>query len=365
MKTITFWMLPVVLLLAACGGPSLVEVSDADAKITMTLSNAQEGDTVKLHLFKNFSSDVELVEQALVGANGKVKFAYEVAQPGIVRASIDANRAMNLVLEPGDRPVVNGELDNFGQFTIEGSDETARYQRFNVARLNHNKTADPSNKRSQQAAAGVLMRDLLAIMNEKPGSVVSLISGGVIMELNGGRIPNDFFEVYNSLIEGTREYAATAPQFVAIDSYLAPIRATMPGQPAPELMFNTPEGQPLALSSLRGKTVLIDFWASWCGPCRRENPNVKRVYDKYKDQGFEIYGVSLDKGKAKWVEAIQKDGLPWLHVSDLQGWGSAAAKIYSVTSIPQTFLVGPDGTILERGLRGPALEQKLAEIFPS
>ncbi|MBL0043619.1 MAG: TlpA family protein disulfide reductase [Flavobacteriales bacterium] len=109
--------------------------------------------------------------------------------------------------------------------------------------------------------------------------------------------------------------------------------------------------------------VLIDFWASWCKPCRMENPNVKRVYDQYKGKGFEIIGVSLDRDKGAWTGAIAQDGLPWIHVSDLGFWNNAAAQQYGVSSIPYTVLVGKDGKVLGKNLRGPALEEKLAEVF--
>jgi thiol-disulfide isomerase/thioredoxin len=137
----------------------------------------------------------------------------------------------------------------------------------------------------------------------------------------------------------------------------------MAGSVAPEITQLTPAGDTLSLSDLRGKYVLIDFWASWCGPCRKENPNVKRVYEKYKDKGFEILGVSLDNNQQKWVEAIEKDGLPWPHVSDLKHWKNAAAVEYGVSAIPYTVLIDPDGRILGKKLRGGGLEKILAEIF--
>jgi peroxiredoxin len=135
------------------------------------------------------------------------------------------------------------------------------------------------------------------------------------------------------------------------------------GQAAPEIALNNPEGKPVSLSSLRGKYVLIDFWASWCGPCRQENPNVVRMYNKFKGKNFEIFGVSLDKSKEKWVEAIQKDELSWVHVSDLQYWQSAGAQAYGVQAIPATFLIDPTGKIIAKNLRGQALETKLTEIL--
>lgn len=135
------------------------------------------------------------------------------------------------------------------------------------------------------------------------------------------------------------------------------------GSEAPDFSQATPEGRPLSLSSLRGKVVLIDFWASWCKPCRMEMPNVKRVYDQYKARGFEVLGVSLDRDKGAWTQAIAQDGLPWKHVSDLGFWNNAAAQQYGVSSIPYTVLVDRDGKVLGKNLRGPALEAKLAEIF--
>jgi len=135
------------------------------------------------------------------------------------------------------------------------------------------------------------------------------------------------------------------------------------GDEAANITGPNPEGKVIDLKSLRGKYVLIDFWASWCGPCRRENPNVVRLYNKYKSKGFEILGVSLDNKKDKWVAAIAKDKLTWPHVSDLKGWSSALAKPYGVKGIPYTVLVDKEGKILAKKLRGAALEAKLKSIF--
>ncbi|HNM25393.1 MAG TPA: TlpA disulfide reductase family protein, partial [Saprospiraceae bacterium] len=117
------------------------------------------------------------------------------------------------------------------------------------------------------------------------------------------------------------------------------------------------------LSNFRGNYLLIDFWASWCGPCRRENPNVKAMYEKYHPKGFNIVGVSLDRERGAWVKAIEADGLVWSHMSDLKGWNSEHAKIYSVSSIPQTVLLDKEGRIVARNLRGEALQEKLKSIY--
>ncbi len=133
---------------------------------------------------------------------------------------------------------------------------------------------------------------------------------------------------------------------------------------APEIAKESPDGSLKKLTDLRGKYVLIDFWASWCSPCRMENPNVVRVYNQYKDKGFDIFSVSLDTDKNRWVKAIEADGLTWAgHVSDLQGWQSDVVSQYNFNGIPHTVLIDPDGKIVATNLRGSALENKLKELL--
>lgn len=139
--------------------------------------------------------------------------------------------------------------------------------------------------------------------------------------------------------------------------------AFTPGMPAPDLIGMTPDSQMIQLSNFRGNYLLVDFWASWCGPCRRENPNVKAMYEKYHPKGFNIVGVSLDRERGAWVKAIEADGLIWSHMSDLKGWNSEHARIYSVSSIPQTVLLDKEGRIVARNLRGEALQEKLRSIY--
>lgn len=134
-------------------------------------------------------------------------------------------------------------------------------------------------------------------------------------------------------------------------------------KPAPDFTLPDTSGTAVSLSSFRGKYVLLDFWASWCGPCRRENPNVVQAYNQFKDKNFTILGVSLDKNKEAWLKAIKDDKLTWNHVSDLQEWNSAAAALYHVNGIPYNFLIDPQGNIIAENIRGEELQQKLREVI--
>ena len=203
---------------------------------------------------------------------------------------------------------------------------------------------------------------------ERTGAIKALLpqmgtSLVALWTVNNFLNPEEELELYKKLADDYQKVEQTptlAKGFIGTVKRMAGISV---GQEAPDFTLNSPEGTPIQLSSLRGKYVLIDFWASWCGPCRMENPNVVRMYDKFKDKGFDIYGVSLDDNEKAWKAAIAKDNLTWRHGSELKKWRSGVAQSYGVNAIPATFLLDKEGKIIAKNLRGKALEDKLAELL--
>lgn len=210
-------------------------------------------------------------------------------------------------------------------------------------------------------------------MSKDPGNPFNIVLSTSLSPTSGFEYWNPEYldvlkvvaEEYLQKYEGSPVAAAMDNQVYQIEmAYLEYQNSASGGKAAPEIALKNPKGITLKLSSLKGKYVLIDFWASWCGPCRKENPNVVRLYKKYKDKGFTIFSVSLDQDPQAWKAAIDADGLEWPnHVSDLLGWNSSMPALYGFNGIPHTVLIDKEGKIIETGLRGPTLEQKLVELF--
>jgi len=200
---------------------------------------------------------------------------------------------------------------------------------------------------------------LRKFVKENPQSYISLtVIRGMV---TGGMDVLSIEPYYNSLAPAIKQTELGK----GFASAIRELKFTAIGSPAPDFTQNDVNGKPVSLSSFKGKYVLLDFWASWCNPCRQESPHVVRVFNKYKDKNFTILGVSLDKpeDKALWLKAIQDDGLTWTQVSDLKFWSNEVASLYKVSFIPQNFLIDPTGKIVGKNLKGDELDKKMLEIF--
>jgi peroxiredoxin len=188
----------------------------------------------------------------------------------------------------------------------------------------------------------------------------SLVSAYVLYRNYAYRLTADEIEQNIQLLDPSLHQT---PYVKSLQAFKEVLKTVAVGKKAPDFTANDTEGKPVKLSDDHHKYVLIDFWASWCGPCRRENPNVVAAFQKYKDKGFSVFGVSLDKSKEGWINAIEKDQLHWTQVSELTYWKSDIAKTYGVRAIPANFLIDENGIIVAKNLRGEALLQKLDELL--
>ena len=317
-------------------------------------------DTIKLKADNTFSKKIRLSE------------------PGYYRLSFFDQQSMNLILDKQDLQInVDGD-DPQGFYEVKGSSDLDLIKtvqdmlaNFNnspeVAKLNEEFNVAAQQKNERLVAD--LQQRYMQMMNSQHDKIAVLLeqkspSLAVINLLQNNTLDKDrYFKTYIAVADKLKKEWPTYSQSKIFVGYVDKMKLTAIGQPAPEIALPSPDGKVIALSSMKGKYVLVDFWAKWCGPCRQENPNVVRVYNKFKDKGFTVFGVSLDRRKEDWVQAIQEDGLTWTHVSDLKFWQSEAAKTYNINAIPFSILVDPNGIIIDKNLRGAALENRLAEIL--
>ncbi len=302
-----------------------------------------------------------------------------VKEPGYYRINFYNQQQADVILDKADIEVYADGNNRQGFSEVKGSPDIEIIRKAQTVMQTLQSTADfvTINNEYQQAQQAnnqkrmiELQQQYQAMADKATDQIAEMVrqapaSLGVINLLQSGQTldKDKYFDVYVHVAEKLKKElpnSAHAQEFVATvekDKVLAV------GQVAPEISLPDPDGKIVPLSSLRGKYVLVDFWAKWCGPCRRENPNVVRAYNTYKDKGFTVYGVSLDRNKQDWLQAIEEDGLTWTHVSDLKYFQSAAAATYNITYIPFSILLDPEGKIIAKNLRGAELDKKLEEIF--
>lgn len=294
-----------------------------------------------------FDQNTPPVALGRVSCDAEGRFAIEQKQvfaPGIYRLTVGARR-MFFMLDGKEKTVsFKGDLETMDrlEISVEGSEEMACYARLVQDMVRAGQITPQMAKDFVQRGCSPLMKAFFTLQ---------------LMGRNAGEHLNEFkaaSEALSSAMPGNAYATQFAQITTSIEQQLQQMQAAQAagpikiGQPAPEISLPGPDGKVRSLSSLRGKVVLIDFWASWCRPCRMANPHVVEIYHKYKDKGFDVYSVSLDRPGQKdaWVAAIKQDGLVWdNHVSDLQFWNSAPARVYGVSAIPATFLVDRNGNI--------------------
>jgi peroxiredoxin len=323
--------------------------------------------------------------------NGAFRFAGRVSEPvkaqvlinhkgsGLPKPGQRGNDVLNIYLEKGTMNIT--AKDSVFKAVVTGSrlnDENAKYKAFmakpqkEIASLNtmylaasDTKKKDPEFIRNLQAIQIKIAEEQrvlqLSFVKQNPDSYFSLEA------LLGIAGPSHDMILIKPLYQGLSTRVRNTGIGHAIGQLIEASNQTSIGSVAPDFTQNDVNEKPVKLRSFRGKYVLLDFWASWCGPCRAENPTVVKAYEKYKNKNFTIVGVSLDRPgkKADWLAAIKKDGLTWTQVSDLQYGDNAVAKLYGITGIPQNFLIDPSGKIIAKNLRGDELNKKLKEIFGS
>ena len=324
---------------------------------------------------------IKRIDSIEIDEKGEFKMTPVIAEIGFYRLSLSEKNLATFIFNPDEKVTVTGDARNIGNtYKVNGSPDSKLFWDVNQVSMNNYNQRDSLQKVFQlfmgvvkdsmriDSMSKALERPYTALVDSHNRYLQSFIeknntsfaSLAAIQQLKS----EDFIQTYFILDKGL---FAKYPNSLYIKSFhesVESLKKIAIGSLAPDIIMNTPDGKPLSLSSLRGKVVLVDFWASWCGPCRAENPNVVRAYNKYKAKGFDVFSVSLDKDVEKWKAAIQKDNLSWSnHVCDFQFWQSPVVKLYNFQAIPTNVLIDKKGIILAKSLRGEELEKKLAEIF--
>lgn len=360
--------------------PLISYAQQASYSINGTVSNPE----IKSLYFTetSFFSNVKPKVQKVNILDGKFSIRGDFSEPVPVFLSLDQDfkkdpaTTKQFILDSGNISVqVSGGLNDA---LISGSKAQDDMQRLSSGQAPYFEKLNQIGKEAELKSQSGISPDSIAALYRIPFRDVnrelveyqlSFVKGNptafgsllLIPSIAGSKF--NFFEA-DSLLKSLSSGIQNSSTAKLVKDYIESEKKTSLGAIAPDFALSDTSGKPIPLSSLKGKYVLLDFWAAWCGPCRQENPNVVNAYKQFKDKGFTVFGVSLDRDKKSWLAAIREDNLNWQHVSDLKYWGSEAAALYKVGSIPRNFLLDPNGKIIGRDLRGPDLLDKLNELFP-
>lgn len=330
----------------------IVAASEADG-YTINAEVTGFADGTKVSLLNGTTGQPE--QQGNIAQN-KFSFKGKLDKPAFKIILIDQKPPYLTLFLDNSKVKVVGTKEAFDKASVTGSQSNNDFYKLNNLLIPYQKYFGEGGVADEQgilAARGVLEN----FIEQNKASFISPLAVIRYMQISEEVMKAD--KLFNSLAPDVR--SSELGTYLA--SQLADAKVNAVGTVMSDFSQPDTSGKPVSLSSFRGKYVLVDFWASWCRPCRMENPNVVANFQKYKDKNFTVLGISLDKSKPAWVEAIKADNLTWTHVSDLQFWSNSVAQQFKITSIPQNFLVGPDGKIIAKNLRGPALERKLEQLL--
>ncbi len=368
-------LISIVLILVSCGNIQKPESEKNKFQLKGRLRNAKKGEQLYLEeiVYKGVWEWPHKVDCVTLDSNGEFAFLKVNSPIGFYRLSTSDTNFVLLVLDSAQQVTLNGDARNLGSFlTIEGSpDSKSLWEVNNTANrscrkmdsiMHSVKTETHSNEADSayNLEALKLNEYLLDVVTKNSASLVAVAA---LRQLSPEIRKDGYVDQYKLIDEMLSKKYPGSTQVNSFHESVSYMLKTEIGSPAPEFFFDRPDGKKLGPSSFKEKILLLDFWASWCKPCREENQNMVGIYKKFHPRGLEILSVSLDNDQLKWMEAIAKDKLEWSNVSDLKAWSSEAVKLYSVKFLPQTFLLGKDGKILDKGLKGKELEAKLEELL--
>ncbi len=384
-KKLIFYLF-IVLVSAACKNDGVT--------ISGTIINPSVGSYIYLDELKG--NGLNPVDSMKVTSDGSFRFKKELTQPSFYLLKSNNSNFLTMLLEPGENITLKAQRDSLNEpVSVTGSKGTelmAEYNKnlqatikkmtglHNIYEQNSDKPGLPKLIESLDSLANIYLNEINTYtkkyIDDNLTSLVSLVAlyqqvAPSVYVMNPAKDMKYFLKVDSSMfslypnyepVVSLHEQVKELASKVNGDSVATPAAAS--GALAPDIALPSPEGDTIKLSSTRGSIVLLDFWASWCAPCRRENPNLVAAYNLYHKKGFQIYQVSLDKTRDAWLKGIQDDHLDkWIHVSDVQYWNSIVVPLYKIESIPANFLLDKEGHIIATNLRGERLQTKLAELL--